>query len=259
MAPDADWAWLKPVIARLKLMATPVRCKRQQIVPSSELLELGIKLMAESGDPEAITTWQQATQYRDGLMIALLACNPLRRKNFMAIEIGKHLVERANGIWLCFDRSETKNGALIEQPFPDHLEPYLRAYLQHVRPALCRQTSHRDPRFAFRAAGAHLWVSKTGSALSPEVFYKGLLKRTAKEFGHSVNPHLFRDCLITQLATEDPDHIQIAALLLGHKTHYTADRYYNHAEGHRATQKHQAHVQAKRRSARRDDQHKSRC
>jgi len=36
--------------------------------------------------------------------------------------------------------------------------------------------------------------------MSPEVFYKGSTKRAAQKFGHTINPHLFRDCLITQHA-----------------------------------------------------------
>ena len=40
--------------------------------------------------------------------------------------------------------------------------------------------------------------------MSEEVFYKGLRKRTTARFGHTVNPHLFRDCAATSIAIEDP-------------------------------------------------------
>jgi integrase len=85
--------------------------------------------------------------------------------------------------------------------------------------------------------------------MSPEVFYTTVRDRTAARFGHAVNPHPFRDCLATGLATEDPDRIRMAQFLLGHKAPQTAERYYIHAQTHRASQKVQLHIQELRRKA----------
>jgi len=52
----------------------------------------------------AITTSDQAINFRDGLMIALVAYRPRLRTNFMAITVGTHLIERRDGHWLCFHR-----------------------------------------------------------------------------------------------------------------------------------------------------------
>ena len=251
MAPDQDWDWMKGLIARLKRAATPVRDKGAGIVGANELFQFGLDLMAESGAEAAITKWQQAIDHRDGLMIALLAARPLRRNNFISIEIGKHLVERGDELWLQFDRAETKNHEPIEVPVPERLVSHLHHYLETVRPWLCAQTSHRDPRFSFRAPGDRLWVSKTGSAMSPEVFYSMIRERTEARFGRAVYPHLFRHNLATQVATDDPDRILMTQRLLGHKSARTTEWYYIHAQTHQANQRVQEHIGLQRRIARR--------
>ena len=43
----------------------------------------------ESGPPQRV---YKATQYRDGLMIALLICCPMRLRNLTEIVIGRHLI-----------------------------------------------------------------------------------------------------------------------------------------------------------------------
>jgi hypothetical protein len=83
--------------------------------------------------------------------------------------------------------------------------------------------------------------------MSGDRFYKNITKRPTGKFGHVISPHLFQDCLITQLATDGPDHVRMAPLLLGHKTPYAAERFYNQASAHQAPQKLQQLVLATRR------------
>jgi integrase/recombinase XerD len=251
MAPDDDWVWLSGIIAGLKKISTPVRDKRPHLQPSDELVAFGCELMDVAESASAVTTWQQSTQYRDGMMIALIAACPLRRSNFCSIEIGRQLVSVGGTYRLTFDRTETKNKKAIAFLIPAELEPYLTRYLAHYRPWLLRQTSHRNPAHPFNEPGARLWVSKTGSAMSAEVFYKGLLRRTTERFGHHINPHLFRDCAATTIAVDAPEHVHITAGLLGHSSLRTSERYYNHANSVEATHRLQAEVRLMRQRARR--------
>ena len=73
--------------------------------------------------------------YRDGLMIALLAARPLRRRNFAMITIGQHLIRVGPDWRLLFAAADTKTGQPIETDLPDRLVPYLEHYLCAVRPA----------------------------------------------------------------------------------------------------------------------------
>ena len=83
MPVEALWRWLQGIVSRTKRAATPARNKRPHIVPANELSGFGLELMAEAERSPDITSWQQAVGYRDGLMVALLAARPLRRRNFL--------------------------------------------------------------------------------------------------------------------------------------------------------------------------------
>lgn len=56
--------------------------------------------------------------------------------------------------------------------------------------------------------------------------YHRIIKVTKRAFGVAINPHLFRDCAVTTVAIEDPEHIGIAAPILGHSSLKTTERYY---------------------------------
>jgi integrase/recombinase XerD len=84
------------------------------------LLALGYVLM-NTVSPGPVFEVEDLLAYRDGLMIALLASRPLRRRNFAAIEIGRQLIRVGQGFHLVFDGSETKSGQPIETGVPAHL------------------------------------------------------------------------------------------------------------------------------------------
>ena len=66
--------------------------------------------------------------------------------------------------------------------------------------------------------------------------YDRICKHTKEAFGAAINPHLFRDAAATTLAIEDPEHVRVAAPLLGHRTFATTEKYYQQAkslEAHR--------------------------
>ena len=154
MAPNQDWGWLQRSVARLRRRAQPVRDKRRRLQSTDDLLSFGIELMTatdaatsvESAEPTL--RWEAATQYRDGLMIALLALRPLRRKNFCAIEIGRHLLQRKQAYWLAFERTETKNNQPLENPFPNRAGRLART-ISDVLPPLALPAD-RQPRSSLR-------------------------------------------------------------------------------------------------------------
>jgi integrase/recombinase XerD len=160
------------------------------------------------------------------LMIALLALRPLRQKNFLAIEIGDHLVGARPGYMLRFTGDETKDKKSFQAPFPTALEGVLARYLEHYRPILLRTRGVRNPAYPGQPAGRHLWVSKGGTTFTPGAMQKALERHTRPRFGHVVNTHLFRDCVATTIAYDDPEHIRICARILGHSHFSTTEGYY---------------------------------
>ena len=180
-----------------------------------------MRLMDEA--PAAKTKKLAAIQFRDGLMIALLAARPLRLANFADTALGRTLVRREPTYWLVFSEQETKTGRPINLPIPNALCDYVDEYLRSPRKLLL---SHRSPAAQPTTA---LWISKKGANLTSDQIRAAINKHTKIAFGRSVNPHLFRDCLATSLATDDPEAVLCAVPILGHASFKTMEQNYNHA------------------------------
>jgi integrase len=219
MAPGQDWAWLRRVVARLEAQRRP-RPKPPRLVDAGRLSALGYALMqaADQRLDQAETDTTALLDYRDGLMIALLAARPLRRRNLAMITIGRQLIRVGDAWHLVFAADETKTGQPIETILPDHLVPYLERYLHTIR-----------PRFPGADRHAGLWAGLKGRAISGQAIYDAITQRTRAAFGQAVNPHLFRDCAATTIAIAAPDRIGVARDLLGHASLVTTEQYYNQA------------------------------
>jgi site-specific recombinase XerD len=164
-----------------------------------------------------------ASQYRDGLIIALMAARPLRIRNFQDIELLRTLVHRSGTYRLVFGEDETKTGRPLDVEVPRPLTPYLERYLHVHRSALLsKRPTGTKPTVA-------LWVSRSGEKMQEPAMRYNIKRRTKSVFGHAINPHLFRDCAATSFATDDPKHVRCIAPLLGHTTLATSDKYYNQA------------------------------
>lgn len=248
MAPERDWAWLRRIEARVRHGAVSVRDKRRRIVPSETLLSYGIELMMTADQPASGTQLTRACRYRDGLMIALLAARPLRRRNFARIEIGRHLVRENGNYWLRFEGCETKTGEPIETPVPGGLVPQLERYLSGYRPFLLRRAEKRSHP-SLRPEGA-LWISIRGTAMTEIGIYFSISQLTKKRFGHVVSPHLFRDSAATSIAVEDPEHVHIVRSVLGHSTMQSSERHYIQARTLEASRRYQQRIREWRRQSR---------
>jgi hypothetical protein len=116
------------------------------------LLELGVQLMDESEPVAGVPiSKDDAVLYRDGLMIALLAFIPLRRKNLVSLEIGRHLVQEGDAWFVIIPHNETKTGKPIDFLFTTHVmqRPQTGLFRRPIRsalPAICLRTAICAPR-----------------------------------------------------------------------------------------------------------------
>jgi integrase len=221
--PQADWSFINTVASRVRASTTPVCDKRAKLALTDELLALGLSLMEKAGDEP--TPRLAAFAYRDGLVIALLALRPMRRRNLAGLALGTTL-QRVGGRWLILvPPGETKTGVPIELPWPEVLVPHLETYLAEHRPLLAAlQNRWTSP------VGNALWVSSHGSPMTQMALYDQIRQRTREGLGKDVNPHLFRDAAATLLAIADPVHVRLAAPLLGHRTLSTTEAHYQQAQ-----------------------------
>ena len=197
MSPGADLPDLSAVTRRACRDAKPVRDKRSRLVPSRDLWKLGLDLM-DTCD-ECTTGSKKLGRYRDGLMIALLACRPIRCKNLAQIEIGRHLQKMGDVYWLFFDARDMKNRRSMEFSIPRQLTDPLQHYLDHIRPELMTQHGRWKT-----DVGQLLWVGEGGSPMKSHRIHTRVCRRTEERFGHPINPHLFRDAAATSIAGAGP-------------------------------------------------------
>jgi integrase len=187
--------------------------------------------------PSTSIRMAEAIRYRDGLMIALLAFIPLRRKNLAALEIGRHLIRESNGWFVIVLRTETKkNSSCIEFAIPELLIPYLAAYLDIVRPRMLRRPTCNA-----------LWVSPCGGALGYSAIWRIFARHTLSRLGIHIAPHDGRDAGATTWAIAAPDQIGVARDLLGHSDLRTTTMHYNRARGIEASRAHTQVIEKMRR------------
>jgi len=233
MDPHRDWTWIRRIASRVRATSKPARDKRSKMVSSADLFKLGLELMDRANS--ASTPRLGAIMFRDGLMIAVASLRPLRLKNLAAIGLKRHLARQGERRWkLIFPSEELKNGDALEMPWPDMLVGHLNTWLNQWRPILSGLRSRW-----VREIGDALWVSSHGSPMTMQGIYGRFVAQTKTAFGHAVNPHLFRDIAATTLADFDPEHVRIAAPLLGHRDFRTTERYYLHANMMKATRRYQ--------------------
>jgi integrase len=167
-------------------------------------------------------------------MIALLALVPLRRRNMAGLRLDQNLIELGDSWLIALDARETKTRSAFEVIWPDELLDALAIYLALHRPLLASLLGRWS-----KPIDNALWVSSDGSPMTEIAIYDRIRKHTKEAFGVAINPHLFRDAAATTLAIEDPEHVRIAAPLLGHRTFTTTERYYQQAQSFHA---HRAYV-----------------
>jgi integrase/recombinase XerD len=222
MGPDRSWSFINRLSAKVRAGHRPVRDKLA-LRPANELVDLGFVLM---GSAENLSPLDRAIAYRDGLIIAFLAHVPLRRRNLADLRLGQSLVHGPGGWLVVFEENQTKTHAVYETRLPAALVASLGVYLERYRPVLAARTG----RWTCDLDDA-LWVSRDGSPMTQMAIYDRIRARTAAAFGKALNPHLFRDAAATTMAVNDPEHVRIAAPLLGHRSFSTTEKYYQQATG----------------------------
>jgi integrase len=216
--PGQDWRWLRRLCRRLDLRARP-RDRRNDVVEIKELFQLGLKLMAQAEKASTSTAFSRALLYRDGLIIALLAADPLRSANITFLEIGRTLIKDGTTWSVNIPAEETKAGRLHLAILPDWSAPCIDRYVHRYRPL-----------FRNAETTGRLWLSRNGRPLHDSSLYHLVCKRTYEAFGKPINPHLFRSCLATSTAVHHGAEMGLAMTVLGHQSSKVTTRHYNQAK-----------------------------
>jgi integrase/recombinase XerD len=217
ICPGHDLSWISTIANRIASKAKQ-KPEKHHLVTSETLYALGIELMdraiTNANATENISL-ACALDYRDGLMIALLALVPLRRRTLAALRIGRQLV-RSGDLWsLDIPARDIKTKRPLEYPISAELSGRIDLYLNQFR---CR----------IPGAGAHdyLWASKEGGPMCDKTIYAKIRRRTRETLGFPVNPHRFRRAAATLWSNRDPANVRGVKDLLGHASFGTTEKHY---------------------------------
>jgi integrase/recombinase XerD len=217
LCPNSDWSWLQSIANKIGAAATPP-ARKYNLVTSDRLYALGIELMnsaVTAADAVERTSARRAIQYRDGLIISILAMIPLRRGTLAALQIGRHLIKVGDHWELDIPAVHTKTRRPLDYSIPKDLSARIDLYLERFRSRIRGSDKH-----------AGLWSSHHSIPMRPDSINVAVQKRTKKAFGFGVNLHRFRHAAATFWSIHDPVNVRGAKDLLGHPTFAMTEQHY---------------------------------
>jgi integrase len=156
-----------------------------------------------------------ALQHRDGLVIALRALIPLRRRTVAALRIGKQLVKTGDLWALDIPAADTKSRRALDYPISREMSARIDVYLEQFRGHIPGADKHTG-----------LWPSNKGCPERPNSIYNAVHKRTKKAFGFGVSLHRFRHAAASFWSTHDPVNVRGVKDLLGQASFATTEKHY---------------------------------
>jgi integrase len=206
IAPQRELAWLKELEQDLELAKQP-RSKFGRAPLTEVLVAAGLTLMAEAEAATHLTLGKRARQFRNGLMLALLALCPIRLKNFSSLELGRNFLEVADRWWIVLTGDETKEKRADERRVPDVLASSIDRYVAEYRKVL-----------AGGAAPSHaLWLSRNdGNPMCYSSVARAVEDTTLLALGLKVSTHMFRTSAATSAALHAGDLPHFATAILHH-------------------------------------------
>ena len=218
MVPGLELGWLNEIAKDLALVAHP-RSKSDRLVLSERLIEAGLALIQEAEHSQTMTKLAQASQVRNGLMVAMLGFHPIRRKNFAALEIGRSLVKIRGRWWIVLSAAETKENRADERRVNELLVPLIDRYLDQYRPVLIRPDSPPSA----------LWLSSRHAVRIADKYIATLIRATTlSTVGVKLSPHLFRTSAASAAAVYGGDNPYLGSAVL-HHTDPRVTEHYNRA------------------------------
>ena len=217
ICPGVDWSWLLTLSKRIKA-AAPRKPRKYHLVTSDRLYALGIELMdravAEAEAAKRISK-AHAFEYRDGLIIALLALIPLRSRTLVALRIGKQLVKTGDLWALDIPAADTKTRRPLDYPISKELCTRIDLYLERFRRRIPGADTHTG-----------LWASNKRRPMSAIAIYNAVRRRTKKAFGFAVNLHRFRHAAASFWSIRDPVNVRGVKDLLGQASFGITEKHY---------------------------------
>lgn len=213
--PNADLTWLTEIEKDLDL-AKQARPKFGRFVLTERLVEAGLTLTKEAERSSKMPAISTARQFRNGLMVAMLAMHPIRLKNFAALELGRSLISIDGRWWIILSDFETKERRPDERPIDELLLPLVDRYVLQYRTLLeCRGKK-----------SAAMWLGTTGNAMTYSGVEATITETTRQTVGIAMAPHMFRTAAASSAAVNDGANLNLGSAILNHRDQKTTEQHY---------------------------------
>ena len=134
----------------------------------------------------------------------MFAARGRRLRSMALLRVGHELISRGERYRIELTPAQVKTGKHDRFDLPEDLMPYVRQYLEVVRPALLNGRCHDV-----------LWVNSSGQPWTAKGIQDRIVKLTRRRFGRAFGPHRFRHAIGTTAPMRDPTHPGLAAGMLG--------------------------------------------
>jgi integrase len=210
--------------------------------PLNPVLE-AVKTMLRDLPPVTGSALKRALHFRNALLIALLAANPLRIRQFLIMEFGKHLVKQEDGSrWVQFKKGEFKNRKSIKSDYcvrvaPD-VWPLIERYQKEFRPLLagadtCNYVFRPDIRKCFTKDEKRI-KAYNNNHISESALCGAIEQATFRYIPGSpgFRAHAFRHIVATDIIKENPSLGFFLASKALHDKLETVEKEYAHLKTH---------------------------
>jgi site-specific recombinase XerD len=237
LAPGRDVSWIdKP--DGVSIYALLPKRRRVMLVPDSGvLLDWAIGMM-DQARAKTTAPRRRLTDYRDGLLLAILAARGRRLRSMSLLRPGHEVLERDAHYRVELTPDQVKTDRADQFGLPEVLTPYIRHYLDVVRPALLAGEVH-----------AAFWINRDRIPMTAKTIQTQVFARTGKAFERAFGPHRMRHAIATTAALWVPEQPDLAADVLN-ISGQTVQGHYNRADQTMAAMTFAALIDARRRQSR---------
>lgn len=217
--PETNWRYLGNAANALQRRANAaVPCAGDASLPPSDaLLEAGLSAILDAQGRCPLRP-RDALKWRNGLLVALLACHAPRRRTLATLTLGTNFKRNDTGFAVWASGEDMKAGRSCAFRVSCLLNEVITGYLELARPQF---PNGDDP------TTGPLWLTSSGRALGPQGIKSAVAAITETQTGQRITPHRFRHAAMTTMATADGFDARHGQAFLDHRRPEISEQYYN--------------------------------